>query len=58
MAAWKKGNGFGPSILWGFVPSAFIIINDGVSVKPNELASAISLSMNDSYFLLSKHELN
>ncbi len=51
------GNGFGPAIFLMFEPSAFIIINDGVSVKPNELANEMSLSTKLSYFLPSKQLL-
>ncbi len=58
MTVLKIGKGFGPCIFSIIEPSLLIIINDGVSVNPNEFAKAISLSMNDSYFLVSKHELN
>lgn len=54
----KIGNGYGPSIFSIIEPSLFIIKNDGVAWNPEEFAEAMSLSMNESYFLSLKHELN
>ncbi len=54
MTVLKIGKGFGLCIFSIIVPSPFIIIKDGVSVNPNEFAKAISLSINDAYFLVSK----
>ncbi len=53
MTVLKIGKGFGPCIFSIIEPSLFIIMKDGVSVNPREFAKAISLSINDSYFLVS-----
>ena len=58
MTELKIGNGFGPSVFFVTKPSLFAVITDGASWNTKEFAKVISASINEVYFLPSKHELN
>ena len=54
----KIGNGFGPSVFFVTKPSLFIVTTDGAAWNTREFAKVISASINEAYFLPSKHEIN